>query len=86
MKAIGKNIIIEEIKEEIRKSEVGLLMGEAHKEDIRYRKGVVLHPGNDVTEVKEGHNILFDRHAGHKIEIGTNVFKVILEKDIVVVL
>ena len=37
MKAIGKYIVISEIKEDIKKTEGGLLLAENHREDIRYR-------------------------------------------------
>ena len=42
MKAIGKYIVIEEIKEDIKKTDGGLLLAESHREDIRYRKGKVI--------------------------------------------
>ena len=41
MKAIGKNIVITPIKEDDKKTSGGLLLGEQHREDIRYRKGNV---------------------------------------------
>ena len=86
MKAIGHYIIIDELKESIKKTDGGLLLTDAHTQDIRYVKGKVVSPGTAVEGVKAGDEILFDRHAGHGIEIDGNFHKVIVERDIVLVL
>jgi len=86
MKAIGKNIVIKEIKETTKKSESGLLLGEKQREDIRYRKGVVVLPGNLVETVKPGSDIYFDRHAGFKLDLNDELYTIIQEKDVVIVL
>ena len=54
MKAIGKYIIIEELKEDIKKTEGGLMLAESHREDIRYRKGRVTSTGTNVNGIEEG--------------------------------
>ncbi|REK52198.1 MAG: hypothetical protein DWQ49_13390, partial [Bacteroidetes bacterium] len=48
MKAIGKYIIINEIKEDLKKTEGGLLLAESHREDIRYRTATVKSTGTHV--------------------------------------
>jgi len=86
MKAIGRNLIIEKVKEGTTKTKGGLLLAETHREDIRYTEAKVISIGNDVEGVKENDSIFFDRHAGHKIEIGKNSYHVIKLQDVVIVL
>ena len=69
MKAIGRNLIIEKVKEGTTKTKGGLLLAENHRDDIRYVEAKILSIGTEVEGVKEGDSIFYDRHAGHKIEI-----------------
>jgi chaperonin GroES len=86
MKAIGRNIIIEKIKEGTTTTKGGLLLAENQREDIRYVEATVLSVGEQVEGLKEKDNIFFDRHAGHKIEIDKQTYHVIKNQDVVVVL
>jgi|TARA_R110002020_G_scaffold329919_1_gene545637 co-chaperonin GroES (HSP10) len=86
MKAIGRNLIIEKIKEGTTKTEGGLLLAENQREDIRYIEAKIISVGADIVGVKENDNIFYDRHAGHKIEIEKKSYHVIKAQDIVVVL
>ena len=86
MKAIGKNIVIETIKENGTTTKGGLLLAESHREDIRYRKGKVIETGTDVVGVHNQDNIYYDRHAGFKIEIKNKIYTVIKENDVVIVI
>ena len=86
MKAIGRNIIIEKIKEGTTKTKGGLLLAENQREDIRYVEATVVSVGSDIVGMKENDKIFFDRHAGHKIEIKNNTYHVIKLQDVVVVL
>lgn len=86
MKAIGKYIVITEIKEDLKKTTGGLLLAESHREDIRYRTAVVNSIGTSVSGIEEGDTIWYDRHAGHGIEIEDELFSVIQERDVVIVL
>ncbi len=85
MKAIGRNLIIEKIKEGTTKTKGGLLLAETHRDDIRYTEAIIISAGKEVAGVKEQDRIFFDRHAGHKIEIGDNSYHVIKSADVVVV-
>lgn len=85
MKAIGRNLIINKIKEGTTKTKGGLLLAENQREDIRYVKADVVSVGTEVNGVKETDTIYFDRHAGHKIEVGDNSYHVIKSADVVVV-
>ena len=86
VKAIGRYIIISEIKEDIKKTDGGLLLAENHREDIRYRTADVKSVGTAVNGVNENDKIYYDRHAGHKIEVDKKSYHVIKSGDIVVVL
>ena len=86
MRAIGHYIVIDEIKESVKKTDGGLLLTDKHTQDIRYVKGKGVSPGSAVKGVKAGETILFDRVAGHGIEIDGDFHKVITERDIVLVL
>lgn len=86
MKAIGRNIIINKVKEGTTKTKGGLLLAENQREDIRYIKASVVSVGDEVTGVKTGDSIYYDRHAGHKIEFENNSYHVIKSGDVVVVL
>ena len=86
MKAIGRNLIIEKIKEGTTKTKGGLLLAENQREDIRYTEADILSVGEQVEGLKEGAKIFFDRHAGHKIEIDKKTYHVIKAQDVVVVL
>jgi co-chaperonin GroES (HSP10) len=86
MKAIGKNIVIIPIKENDKTTSGGLILAEAHREDIRYRRGNVITIGSDVIGIKDGDEIYYDRHAGFGLELEKEQFKVIKEQDVVIVL
>ena len=86
MRALGKYIILEEIKEDVKKTEGGLLLAEKHREDTRYRRGVIKSVGDAIDVLKPADTIWFDRAAGHNIEFITGkVQKVIQERDVVIV-
>jgi chaperonin GroES len=86
MKAIGRNIIINKIKEGTTSTEGGLLLAENQREDIRYTEASIISIGDQVEGLKEGDSIYFDRHAGHKIEINKKTYHLIKLQDVVVVL
>lgn len=51
MKPIGKYIVINEIKEEV-KTQSGILLSGDDVDKMRYKKGVVVKPGTEVTKIK----------------------------------
>lgn len=85
MKAIGRNLIILVKKEGNTKTKGGLLLSENQKNDLRYRKAIVVSVGNEVSGIEKNDEIFFDRHAGHKIEFEKNIYHVIKSQDVVVV-
>mgnify|MGYP003138002772 FL=1 len=86
MKAVGKNLIIQKVEENITKSEGGLLLNKNDRADIRYIEAKVISVGEEINGLKENDSIFYDRHAGHSIEINKNTYQVIKAQDVVVVL
>jgi|TARA_A100001201_G_scaffold139265_2_gene131018 co-chaperonin GroES (HSP10) len=86
MKAIGKYIVIEPLKDVEVKTKGGLLLAEAQREDIRYRRAKVVTVGSDVNVIKKGNEIYYDRAAGFNIELNKEQYKVIKEIDVVVII
>ena len=86
MKAVGKYIVIDPVKEDNVKTQGGLILGEQQREDIRYRRAKVVEPGSDVDVLKIGDEIYYDRSSGFNIELNNKEYKVIKEFDVVVIL
>ena len=86
MRAIGRNIIIQKLKEGTTKTKGGLLLAESHRDDIRYIEASVVSIGSDVVGIKKDDKIFYDRHAGHNIELDKLSYQVITMGDVVVVL
>ena len=83
MKAIGNYLIIQESKEAITKTSGGLELTEKLKDDIRYRKGIIVSSGPDI--LKKDQNTIYDKISGHNIESGDELLKVILLRDVVAI-
>jgi len=86
MIAVGKNIIIKDTQEKTTKTKGGLILAEKQREDIRYQEAEVLTPGSEVTLLKKGDKIFYDKHAALKVDIEGKVFSIIKEQDIVIIL
>mgnify|MGYP003155153981 FL=1 len=86
MKAVGKYIVVDPVKEENVKTKGGLILTDKQREDIRYRVAKVKSVGTDVNGVKAGDEIYYDKVAGDKIEIDKHQYQVIKEQDVVIIL
>ena len=86
MKAVGKYIVIEPIKEVNSTTKGGLILAEKQREDIRYRRAKVIKPGSDVQVLNVGDEVYYDKAAGFNIEINKEPYKVIKEHDVVIIL
>tara|TARA_R110000744_G_scaffold211715_1_gene330834 strand:+ start:45 stop:302 length:258 start_codon:yes stop_codon:yes gene_type:complete len=85
MNPIGKYILIKTIDEEVRSSS-GLIMSAKDVSDLRYKKGVVVKPGNEVSLIEQGDSIYYDTRAGYTMTIYGETYTIIVERDVVVVL
>ena len=86
MKAVGKYIVINPIKEVDTTTKGGLILAEKQREDIRYRRAKVIEPGTEVEVLKKGDEVYYDKSSGFKIEIDKQEYKVIKEFDVVIIL
>lgn len=86
MKAIGKYIVIDPIKDVGVTTKGGLILSESQREDIRYRRAKVVKPGSDVSLLKKDDEIYYDKASGFNIEINKEEYKVIKEHDVVIIL
>ena len=84
MKPIGKNINIHPIDEEI-KTQSGLQLSSEATNKLRYKKGIVVIQGTDVTVINSDDTIYYDKRAGFTMLINNEPFTIIQEKDVVVV-
>ena len=85
MRAVGHYIIIDELPEEIKKTTGGLLLNDKTREDIRYRKGVIISLGPSIDFLEVGETIMFDKAAGHKTDVLDVEYRVITVRDVVAV-
>jgi len=86
MKAVGKYIVIDPIKEVDTTTKGGLILAEKQREDVRYRRARVVEPGSDVLILKKDDEVYYDKSAGFNIEINKEKYKVIKEFDVVVII
>ena len=86
MKAIGKYIVIDPIKEVDTTTKGGLILAEKQREDVRYRRAKVIEPGSNVEVLKKDDEIYYDKASGFNIEIDKNEYKIIKENDVVIIL
>jgi co-chaperonin GroES (HSP10) len=86
MKAVGKYIVIDPIKEVDTTTKGGLILAEKQREDVRYRKANVIEVGFEVKRLKKDDKIYYDKASGFNIEIDKNEYKVIKENDVVIIL
>jgi len=86
MKAVGKFIVINPVKETDVTTKGGLILAEKQREDVRYRRAKVIEPGSDVSVLKKGDEIYYDKSSGFNIEINKEEYKVIKEFDVVIIL
>lgn len=84
MKAVNHYLVIEPIKQELKKVG-GLILTDEVNEDNRYLKAKVISAGNLVEGIKEGDVVYYDKHAGHGIQHKDNFYGVIKQQDVVLI-
>ena len=85
MIAIGKNVIIQPIEEEVRTNS-GLILTANDVDEFRYKKGKVIKEGTDVQAIKSNDIIYYDKSSGFSLLINNISYTIINERDVVVVL
>lgn len=85
MKPIGKYIIIKTIEEEI-KTESGIILSGEDSNQLRYKRGLVVAPGTDVSCISKNDELYYDKGHGFTMIINDEQYTIISERDVVVVL
>lgn len=85
MKAIGKNIVIKTVEEEIKTSS-GLLLSGEDSNQMRYKRATVVVAGTDVNAIEPGSEIYYDKSNSFTMVINDEQYTIIQERDVVVVL
>lgn len=83
-KAVGKFLIIEPVKEELKNS-LGMQISLSDDNQIRYRRAKAISVGNLIDTVKEGQMVYFDRNGAHQVMLNDQTLSVVVERDIVLV-
>ncbi len=84
MKAIGKNILINKIEEQIT-TESGLLLSNDDAKSFRYQKGKIILPGTEVCHLKKDDVIFYDTRNSYSLIVNNETVTIIQERDVVVV-
>ena len=84
MKAINRYIIVDKIKLEPKKV-AGLIMTDDTDVDNRYLKAKIISCGNLVEGLKNNDIIYYDKHAGHDISFKDKLYRVIQDKDVILI-
>lgn len=85
MKAIGKNIVVKNVDEDI-KTASGLVLTGEDTNQLRYKRGIVVEPGTDVLTLQQGDDIYYDKAHGYTMIIHDIQYSIIQERDVVIVL
>lgn len=85
MKPIGKYIVVKTVDEEV-KTESGLILSGEDTNQLRYKRGKVIEPGTDVSVIKSGDELYYDKGHSFTMLIGDVQYTIISERDVVVVL
>ena len=84
MKPIGKYIVVAQIDEGVT-TESGLVLSGEDVNQFRYRRGVVIEPGTDVSSIVKGDKIYYDKAHSFTMMIGGSQYTILRESDVVVV-
>jgi co-chaperonin GroES (HSP10) len=85
MKAIGKNIVIRQVKESVRASS-GIELSGDDVSKLRYSRGVVITPGTEVKSISAGDEIYYDKAQSFTMIVGEEQVIIIQERDVVLVI
>jgi len=85
MQPIGKYIVVSNIEEEV-KTDSGLLLSARDADGFRYKKGKVVAPGTDVSVIKSGDVIYYDKGHSFTMVIENQQYTILQERDVVIVL
>jgi co-chaperonin GroES (HSP10) len=85
MKVMGNYVLIQPIKAASIKTESGLELGQIHISDLRYREAKVKEFSKDIEGLNIDDVVYYDKHAGFDLTIDNELYKVIKQPDIILV-
>jgi co-chaperonin GroES (HSP10) len=85
MQPIGRYILVKQLKEQVT-TESGIVLSSEDVSNMRYQKAEVFKVGTDVEGVTDGVTIYYDRSSGHSMMINNEIYTVIQQRDVVIVL
>lgn len=77
--------MVKTVDEEV-KTESGLILSGEDTNQLRYKRGKVIEPGTDVSVIKSGDELYYDKGHSFTMLIGDVQYTIISERDVVVVL
>lgn len=84
MIAIGKHIIVETVEKE-QKTQSGLLLSAEDSNNFRYKVGVVVESGTEVSSIEKGDEVYYDKSRSYTMLINDKPYTIIREAEVVVV-
>lgn len=84
MKPIGKYIVVAHLEDEV-KTQSGLILSGEDVNQFRYKRGVVVEPGTEVSSIVKGDKIYYDKSHSFTMMIGGSHYTILREADVVVV-
>lgn len=85
LKPIGKYIVVKDINETIT-TESGLVLSGEDANQLRYKRASVIAAGTDVTVIKKGDDLYYDKSHSFTMLIDNAQCTIISERDVLVVL
>lgn len=84
MIAVGKHIIIETVDKEV-KTDSGLLLSAEDSNNFRYKVGIVVESGTEVSSIQNGDEVYYDKSRSYTMLINDKPYTIIREAEVVVV-
>lgn len=84
MKPIGKYIVVAQLDESVT-TESGLVLSGEDVNQFRYKRGVVVEPGTEVSNIVKGDKIYYDKAHSFTMMISGSQYTILRELDVVVV-
>ena len=85
MQPIGKYIVLKNVDESI-KTESGLLLSGEDTNQLRYKRGLVVEPGTDVSVIEQGDELYYDKAHSFTMLIDDVQYTIISKRDVLDVL
>jgi co-chaperonin GroES (HSP10) len=84
MQPIGKYIAVKDDNSDI-KTESGIILSGEDASQLRYKRGIVIKPGTEVANIKEGDVIYYDKANSFTMLVNEEQVTITREVDVVVV-